>query len=277
MAFSIVKGQHCMVSYRDIVTGLRQLKLKSNQPVIAHASLSAFGDVRGGADTLLGAILMTVDTLIMPTHTYNTMLIPETGPEDNAIQYGSGRDFNFMAEFYKYDMPVDRLMGIVPETLRRRSGSRRSMHPILSFAGINADPILDSQTIDQPLAPIRVMEELDGWVLLFGVDHTVNTAIHYAESLAGRRSFTRWALTREGVRQCPGFPGCSNGFWQAKSYLEPITQHVSIGGADVSAIRLQSMLELLVNVLRKDAQALLCDNPDCDRCETTRRFVKTQV
>jgi aminoglycoside 3-N-acetyltransferase len=82
------------------------------------------------------------------------------------------------------------------------------------------------------------MEELDGWVLLFGVDHTVNTAIHYAESLAGRKSFVRWALTREGVRQCPGFPGCSNGFWQAKQYLEPITKHVSIGSADVSAIRL---------------------------------------
>jgi aminoglycoside 3-N-acetyltransferase len=266
-----------MVSYRDIVNGLRQFNMKQHQPVIAHASLSAFGEVRGGADTLLGAILMTVDTLIMPTHTYNTMLIPPTGPDDNAIQYGTGRDFNMMAEFYKYDMPVDRLMGIVPETLRRRPGARRSIHPILSFAGVNANPILDAQTMDQPLAPIRVMEELDGWVLMLGVDHTVNTAIHYAEALAGRKSFTRWALTREGVRECPGFPGCSNGFWQVKQHLEPITHHIKIGSADVSAIRLQAMLELLVNVLRKDPLALLCDNPDCDRCETTRRLINAQA
>jgi aminoglycoside 3-N-acetyltransferase len=51
-----------MVSYRDLVTGLRQLRLNPQRPVIAHASLSAFGDVRGGPDTLLGAILMNVDT-----------------------------------------------------------------------------------------------------------------------------------------------------------------------------------------------------------------------
>jgi aminoglycoside 3-N-acetyltransferase len=260
-----------MVSYRDLVTGLRQFRIDPRQPVIAHASLSAFEDIRGGADTLLGAILKTVDTLVMPTHTYNTMLIPESGPEDNALQYGSGRDFNCLAEFYKYDMPADRLMGIVPETLRRRSGARRSLHPVLSFAGINAAPILDAQTLEEPLAPFRVLEEMDGWVLLLGVNHTKNTAIHYAELLAGRKFFTRWALTREGVRQCPGFPGCSDGFWQADQYLDPISQQIRIGSAVVSAIRLQPMLELLVNVFRKDPLALLCGNPDCDRCETVRR------
>jgi aminoglycoside 3-N-acetyltransferase len=266
-----------MVSYRDIVTGLRQFGMDPKQPVIAHASLSAFGDIRGGADTLLGAILMTVDALVMPTHTYKTMLIPEAGPEDNAIQYGSGRDFNRMAEFYKYDMPADRLMGIVPETLRRRPGARRSIHPILSLAGVNAAPILDAQTLEEPLAPFRVLEELDAFVLLLGVDHTCNSAIHYAELLAGRKFFTRWALTREGVRECPGFPGCSDGFWQAKQFLDPIAQTGLIGNAVVSAIRLQPMLELLVNVFRKDPLALLCDNPDCDRCETVRRLVKAQA
>jgi len=265
-----------MLSFRDIVTGLRQFYIKSQQPVIAHASLSSFGEIRGGADTLLGAILMTVDTLVMPTFTYNTMLIPESGPENNAMTYGSGRDFNRMAEFYKPDMPADRLMGIVPETLRRRSGARRSIHPILSFAGVNADAILNAQTLDEPLGLFSVLEEMDGWVLLLGVDHTKNTAIHYAERLAGRKSFIRWALTREGVRQCPGFPGCSDGFWQAKQHLEPITQQTVIGSAVVSAIRLQPMLELLVNVLRKDPLALLCGNPDCERCETISRSANIQ-
>jgi aminoglycoside 3-N-acetyltransferase len=262
-----------MVSYRDLVTGLRQLRLNPQRPVIAHASLSAFGDVRGGPDTLLGAILMNVDSLVMPTHTYSTMLIPESGPEHNALQYGSGRDYNGNAEFYKYDMPADRLMGIVSETLRRRPGARRSMHPILSLAGVNAASILDAQTLEEPFAPFSVLEEMDGSVLLLGVDHTKNTAIHYAERLAGRKSFTRWALTRAGVRECPGFPGCSDGFWQVKQYLDPLSQQIAMGDAVVSTIRLQPMLELLVNVLRKDPLALLCDNPDCERCEAVRRSV----
>jgi aminoglycoside 3-N-acetyltransferase len=265
-----------MISYRDLVTGLRRLNLQPHQPVIAHASLSAFGEIRGGADTLLGAILLLVDTLVMPAHTYRTMLIPEDGPEDNAMQYGSGRDFNSMAEFYKYDMPADRLMGIVPETLRRRPGARRSMHPILSLVGVNAAAILEAQTLEDPFGPFRVLEEQDGWVLLLGVDHTKNTAIHYAERLAGRKSFTRWALTREGVRSCPGFPGCSDGFWQANLVLDKIAQKVTIGDAVVSALRLQTMLELLVHILRKDPVALLCDNPDCERCQVVRRSVNVQ-
>ncbi|HSV85648.1 MAG TPA: AAC(3) family N-acetyltransferase [Levilinea sp.] len=253
------------------------MRIPAQQPVLAHASLSAFGDIHGGADTLLGAILGTVDTLVMPTHTYRTMLIPESGPENNAMEYGSGRDVNRMAEFFKYDLPADRLMGVVPETLRRHPGARRSTHPILSFTGIKADAILDAQTLEDFLGPVRVLEDLDGWVLLLGVDHTKNTAIHYAERLAGRKSFTRWALTREGVRECQGFPGCSDGFWRANQYLDAITQRITLGKGVVSAIRLQPMVEVLVNVLRKKPLALLCDNHHCDRCHTIRRVDSIQV
>ena len=77
-------------------------------------------------------------------------------------------------------MPADTLMGVVPETLRRWPEARRSMHPILSFTGIRAEKILGTQTIEDPFAPIRALVELDGWVLLLGVDHTTNTSIHFA-------------------------------------------------------------------------------------------------
>ena len=41
-----------MLSYRDLVSGLKQINLDANAPVIAHASLSAFGEVRGGAESV---------------------------------------------------------------------------------------------------------------------------------------------------------------------------------------------------------------------------------
>ena len=44
---------------------------------------------------------------------------PLVGPEDNGIVYGSGQDLNRMAEFFTPSMPVDPLIGIVPETLRQ--------------------------------------------------------------------------------------------------------------------------------------------------------------
>ena len=87
-----------MLTFRDFITGIRKLEIDRSRPVIAHASLSAFGEVHGGAETVVGALLSSFDTFIMPVFTYKTMLIPEIGPLDNAIVYGSGKDTNRMAE-----------------------------------------------------------------------------------------------------------------------------------------------------------------------------------
>src|SRR5512143_4051036 len=173
-----------MLSSTDIRTGLFKLGL-SHTPVIAHASLKSFGQVSGGAETLLRAALDSVWALVMPTFTYKTMIIPETGPDNNGLTYGSERDLNRMAEPFTPDMPADPMMGIVPETLRRHPRAGRTSHPILSFAGVHADKFLAAQSLQEPLGLIRALVEADGWVLLLGVDRTVNTSIHYAERLAG--------------------------------------------------------------------------------------------
>jgi len=224
------------VRYHDLVDGLRALGVPAGRPVIAHASLSAFGQVRGGAAAVVGALLAVFDGVIMPTFTYKTMLTPEVGPPNNGIAYGSGHDQNRMAEFYTPDMPADPSMGVVAETLRKHRNAKRSLHPILSFSGVGADKALKTQTLDEPLAPIGALTEHEGWVLLLGVDHTVNTSIHYGELLAGRKQFIRWALTPIGVVECPGFPGCSQGFQALAPHLEDLTRRVVIGAATVQAI-----------------------------------------
>ena len=265
------------VSFRDITRGLRQLDLARPAAVIAHASLSAFGQVMGGASTLLGALLASANTLIMPTFTFKTELIPEEGPENNGLVYGSGKDSNRMAEFFAPQMPADALMGAVAETLRQMPNAGRSGHPILSFAGINAASVLQSQTLQDPLAPVGFLAEQEGWVLLLGVDHTVNTSIHLGEKLAGRRQFVRWGLTPNGVKQCAGYPGCSDGFQAISPYLDGIARRVVIGQAVVQAIPLAGLLEVVQSVLAKDALALLCGRPTCPRCDAVRMAVKAQA
>ena len=259
------------MTYRDLTRGLRRLELDSRRPVIAHASLSAFGEVRGGAGVLLGAVLAEAGALLMPTFTFKTMLIPEVGPENNGITYGSGKSTNRMAEFYTADMPADRLMGTIPETLRRLSGAFRSMHPILSFSGINLAAALQAQTLADPFAPVRWLHDRDGWVLLLGVGQTVNTSIHFAEMLAGRKQFIRWGLTPEGVRQCPGFPGCSDGFGALEPDLENMTRRTRIGAALVQAIPLAGLVKAVQARLAQDPLALLCSRMDCERCNAVRR------
>jgi aminoglycoside 3-N-acetyltransferase len=260
-----------MLTFRDLITGLRKIGLDPTKPVIAHASLSAFGRIQGGAEAMLGAILATSKTLIMPAFTYKTMIIPEMGPPDNGLDYGRNYASNRLAQIFDPDMPVDPLMGALSETLRRHPKSQRSLHPILSFAGINAEPALRAQTYAEPLAPIRVLAEGEGWVLLLGVNHTVNTSIHYAERLAGRKQFVRWALTQHGARECPGFPGCSEGFQAIAPKLEGFSRKVQIGTGQVEAIPLPELIETVRALIQADPNALLCSRPYCKRCSATRR------
>lgn len=258
-----------MLTYSGIKAGLESLNLKKHY-VIAHASARSFGGIDGGAETLLQALIDSTRGLVMPAFTYKTMLNPEVGPANNGMAYGTQGDLNKMAEPFHMDMPVDPMMGILPEVLRKHPGAKRSMHPIQSFAGINVDAILNSQAIHNSFAPIGMLAEGDAWVLLLGVDHMVNTSIHYAEKLAGRMQFIRWALTRERVIECPGFPGDSEGFNAIAPHVEKYTRRVEIGGAWVQAVHLRSLIDVAVKKIRDDPFALLCDRPDCERCNAVR-------
>jgi aminoglycoside 3-N-acetyltransferase len=254
-------------SLSDLKTGLATLGLTKN-PVIAHASLRAFGSV--SAETMLTALLDSTRGLIMPTFTYKTMLNPEVGPPRNGITYGSQKDLNKLAESFHPDMPVDKMMGVLPEVLRTHPKAKRSSHPIQSFAGIGADAIINSQTIFEPLAPIGALAEKDGWVLLLGVDHTVNTSIHYAEKLSGRLQFIRWAIAGDRVVECAGFPGDSDGFNAIAIDVEKYTRRVEISGAMVQAIHLKSLINAVIQKITANPFALLCTRADCERCNAVR-------
>ncbi len=259
-----------MLTYRDLSSSLRSLRL-GGAPAIAHASLSAFGAVQGGAETVLGALLSVAPVLLMPTFTYQTMLTPETGPAENGMTYGSGFESNRRAQFFRPNLPADPAMGVIAETLRRHPKARRSLHPILSFAGIILDEALAAQTLEHPLAPIGELARAGGWVLLLGVDHTVNTSIHYAEKLARRRQFVRWALTPQGVVECPGWPGCSAGFDKLSFRLETVTRKTQIGVAKIQAIPLSALIDTVVEIIHEAPKALLCGQDECERCQALMR------
>ena len=259
-----------MVRLRDLVLGLRDLHL-GNAPVIVHPSLKSFGQVESGAQTVVSALAAVFPCVLVPTFTYKTMVTPLTGPEHNAITYGSGESQNRMAEFFTPRMPADPLMGIIPETFRKHPQVKRSNHPILSFAGMNAGKFLKAQWQEDPLSLLGMLKKQGGWVVLIGVNQTVNTSVHYAEKLAGRRQFVRWALTPKGVKECPGFPGCSAGFQAIAPEMEKYTRKVQIGEARVQAVPLSMLFKVVTARIEKDPLALLCQQEDCERCGEIRK------
>jgi aminoglycoside 3-N-acetyltransferase len=263
-----------MVSYREFVNGLRDLGLGPRSRVIAHVALPALGPIAGGAETVLGGLLANCEILIMPSFTYQTMVTPSYGPPDNGITYGGDLDHNLLAEFSKPDLPPDPRFGELVDALRRRPGARRSMHPILSFAGIGADAGLESQTVENPLAPIQWLAEQDGDVLLLGASHTSNVALQFAEKLSGRKQFLRWALTPQGIVACPSFPGCSDGFDAIQEHLPGIARLGRIGAADAQLVPIRDLIHVAVSWIRHDPRALLCERMACERCADVRAAVR---
>lgn len=261
------------ITYHDIVRVLRDLELTHDSNVIAHVSLSAFGHVRGGQASVLGALLATCGTVIMPTFTYQTMVWPESGPPDNACTYGDHAEENARAVLFGPDLPADKSMGRVAEALRCHRLAGRTSHPILSFAaaGAHTPEIVGSQSPENPLGPLQWLYEHNGDVLLMGVDHRVNAAIHLAEKLVGRKQFTRWAVGVERAYRLPGCPGCSNGFNSIAGKLAWSVQQTAVGTAPLQRVALKKLVEVAMQMIQEDPHALLCDDPKCERCNAVRR------
>lgn len=267
-----------MITVRELLAGFGALPIRG-QAVIAHGSFKSLGQVQGGPRVVVDALVKTCGSLIMPTFTYQTMVTPLVGPPNNALDYAAEernrtrRDGvgTLDALPFRHDTPADEEMGILAETLRQHAAANRSFHPILSFAGVNADFALGRQTIYDPFAPIGALAEKNGWALLIGVDHTVNTSIHYAEKLAGRKQFVRWALTRKRIVQCPNFPGDSAGFEEIAQYLEDDLVAVTIGEARIQAVQLNSLFDKVKLLLKQDPLALLCQRSQCVRCNEIRK------
>ncbi len=264
-----------MNSYRDVFNGLSQLEIERHQPVMVHVAESSYEKVKGGAETILAALLATVDDILAPSFTHQTLIIPKDGPRNNAMDYGIGDESNASAEFFHPDLTPDLDLGRFIEVLRMHPQARRSDHPIYSFTGIGVDMALRTQNWSEPLSTIGVLRDLEGWVLLVGGDHILNFCLHFAERLARRKQFIRWALTPNGIVECPNIPGCSRGFNAIEAHTSEFGRIAELNGLQLRAFPLKPLLETATSLIKNDPFALLCDRYDCQYCESVRQSLKT--
>lgn len=270
-----------MVSQAEIVDGLRQTGLSRDSAVIAHTSLRSVGHVDGGAETVCQALLEACDTVVMPSGTWDCCGVPPPPglqrPHNASTPAPTWAEFDAAltrAKPYSPDLPIDRWLGRVPETLRRSFPHQRGAHPLFSFiaSGRDADAVIAEARLDWHLGPLEALRDRGGDVLLIGVDHNVNTTIHLAEQLLGRSRFYRYAKASEGVwMELPNISGESHRFDEIEPALRPHTTEVMIGESRVRRIPIAAVLETATRLILADPGALLCDeDPEC-RCAAARQ------
>lgn len=251
------------VTRSEIRGGLRGLGVESGASLVVHSSLSSLGRVDGGADAVVDALLDAV------------------GPEGTLA----------MPTFTQYDEPYDpdgspSTTGAVTEAFRMRDATDRSDHPTKSVAAAGPDTaalLAGHEPMNSlgPDSPIHRLLRQGGHVLLLGVDHTSNSAIHVVERLSGVPYRDQRAET--SVRTGDGDASdvvvnqvhCSRGF----ETLAPLLRHTGavsfgqIGEAEARRIDGAALLDCGADLLEADPGALLCSVPDCGRCQYAREQI----
>ncbi|MED1202333.1 aminoglycoside N(3)-acetyltransferase [Heyndrickxia acidicola] len=176
-----------MATKETLIADFTQLGLKRRMNVIVHASLSKIGWVCGGEITVIQALMETITnegTIIMPAQNTNNSEpsywknppVPKEWWED------------IRAQMPAYDPKTTPTfgMGKIAETFRSFPGVLRSAHPMVSFTawGQHAEYITASHSIDYPFgehSPLARIYDLNGHILLLGVDYNRNTSMHLGE------------------------------------------------------------------------------------------------
>lgn len=156
-------------SRSKVVEQLRQLGVREGGILLVHTAFRAIGPVEGGPRGLIAALREVQGpdgTLVMPSW--------------------SGRDDE---PFDPQRDPASASLGVVADAFWREPGARRSNHPF-AFAAIGpaADRILADPLPIPPHraeSPVGRVHELDGEVLLLGINHDSDTTVHLGELLAG--------------------------------------------------------------------------------------------
>ena len=192
--------------------------LQPGQTVLVHSALSSLGWVVGGPVAVIQALLRVVGpsgTVMMPTQTWKN-LDPASGAyQAEGIPEAWWQIVREHVPAYDPAITPSIGMGVIAELFRTWPGAQRSAHPTRSFAALG--PHADLLTAEHPLtdvfgpaSPLGKLYELDGSILLIGLDHGSNTSLHLAEHLAnypGKRYVQESsAVLVDGRRQWLTYP-----------------------------------------------------------------------
>jgi len=263
-----------MITGTELRKALARLGI-SGADVCVHASMRSMGDqLEGGVQGLTEGFLDLGCTLLVPA--FSDMFLARPLEPYMPARNGVGDYVELLNREYDEtrifrpdcrDISTDS-MGIFAEYVLRAPGSLRGNHPLNSFAALGPDAaeLVGSQTPQDVYAPFRQLCGRGGYVLLLGVTLNRATIIHYAEQLAGRTSFVRWAKAPGGETIPVAIGGCSRGFDNLQAALQPLARRVELGNSVWTLYKAEEMVQACQEAIRQDPQMTRCEDPLCVRC-----------
>jgi aminoglycoside 3-N-acetyltransferase len=246
------------MTHAEIVAQLRTLGVREGAVLLVHTSFRAVRPVEGGPAGLIEALRTAIGatgTLVMPSWTGDdsTPFDPRTTPAATDL-------------------------GVTADTFWRMPGVRRSNQPF-AFAAVG--PHAERITSDPlPVPPHRLespvgrVHELDGVVLLLGINHDSDTTIHLAELLAGvpYRVPNHITVVENGraVRIEYGENDhCCQRFALADEWLRErrLQREGRVGNAHARLVRSRDVVSVVREQLARDLLIFLHPRGECEECD----------
>lgn len=247
------------ITQSRIVAELLSLGIRPGDTLMVHSSLSSIGYVVGGAMT----VVTSLEEAVGPAGTIMMPAFSEGAPEPSRWRNPPVPE-SWWATIRRATPPWDPEMtptsalGIIPETFRLQSGTHRSRHPNVSFCarGPHSRELLSAHHLDFGIgerSPVDRLYDLDGKILLLGVDHGSNSSLHLAEFRSrwkGREKELRFSgkLLRDGKVVHVRFrdlDGTSDDFAQLGNDYEGETGNVNVGLVGMAKARLMEVRPLI--------------------------------
>ncbi len=248
-----------VVTKRQIITSLKNLGLKAGDTALVHSSLSRFGIVTGGVDTVIDAVLEAVapdGTIMVPTLTGSEKLSPDNPPV--------------------FDVRTTPCWtGKIPETFRRREAAIRSLHPTHSVSAIGVKAKYFTQGHENCMTPCGLnspyhkLAKSNGYVLMLGVDLECCTLFHTAEELAEVDYVNQKDFVIATVKDYQGIErkiklkihkyGDERDFTKMEKMLmeRGILKKGESGNAEIRLIKAGDFLSLAIDILKQNPRYLL--------------------
>ena len=261
-----MRGEN-VIYKEDILKQLETFQIEKGKPVLVHTSLKAIGEIDGGADTLLTALIsyFTKDggLLCIPTHTWTNTVMDRRNAET--------------------------CVGVLSNVAAAHPDGIRSMHPTHSIVVFGdrekaLEFVREEAYVNTPTSPDGCYGKFykeDGYILLIGVSHNKNTFLHCVEEkLQVPNRLTKEMVERTIIHE-DGSIGKRHLYWFDESEIPDVSANFGkfepafryhncivdgfIGNAKTqlcSATRMQEVMELIHS--RNTGEELLADNKPLD-------------
>jgi aminoglycoside N3'-acetyltransferase len=248
----------------DLVAHLRGLGIERGDTILVHTSYRAVRPIHGGPDSV-------IDALIDAVGPDGTVVMPSWSDEDDEV-------------FDPASYEVDDHLGVVADEFWQRPDAVRGEHAFAVAAiGPRAREIAGAPFGVPPHGPesgIGRVYDANGKVVLLGVDHTANTTIHLAETVAGVPYSQRYRILIPSDDGPAAFDydepdSCCGGFVQVGDWLRTrgLTREGTFGNGHAMVASSRDIVATVVEELARDACRFLCEAGACEECDEARAAI----